>query len=281
MMFNCIDKIYKDSSSDHDKTYATGLYISLIENHLGLIDNFIQTIVFRCLQQINQDSKELRVINIEVIASAIWYNPRLTLSLLNETQLQFFFSTWFDLIPSFKSEFDKQVMLYGLSSIYTLNYSEMPSLLQQQSVGLLKQMIILTSQILHLREKAGEESEEEAEEDIQLNPQGIDNYLNKNKDEEEEEEEEDPDYETPMINTNIYSSPLDENDEILYFEQVFQNLAATQIQFYNQLIQGLDQMELQILQANFATARTQFELEIKEKQEEGLKKQLQQQVINQ
>jgi len=59
------------------------------------------------LQFITQKSNELRVVNIEVITSALWYNPKLTLGVLNESQLKFFFSTWFDLIPSFKSEFDK------------------------------------------------------------------------------------------------------------------------------------------------------------------------------
>jgi len=60
-----------------DMVYATTLYITLIENNLGRIDQILPYILEEAYSNIVniKKSNHLKVVNIEVIAIAIWYNP--------------------------------------------------------------------------------------------------------------------------------------------------------------------------------------------------------------
>lgn len=64
---------------------VTTLYIALIENNIGKVDSLIPIVVNRCYDRIvasQTRSKQLRVVNIEVISLCMWYNPFIAFQVL-------------------------------------------------------------------------------------------------------------------------------------------------------------------------------------------------------
>jgi hypothetical protein len=64
--------------------FVTQLYIVLIENNIGRIDNLLPLIIDNCYNSIFnlKRTNNFIVINIQVISMALYYNPKLTLYLL-------------------------------------------------------------------------------------------------------------------------------------------------------------------------------------------------------
>ena len=159
LLFKAINRVYEISlngSDDLDMVLSTTLNITLIENNLGKIDNILPYILDTAIERIIkiEKSKQLKVVNFEVISLCLWYNPWITLTYLSSKNYVVpLFTNWFALLPQFKNDFDKIRVMFGLSSIFQMKENELPPEIISSCSGLIKQIVKLTSEILELREK--------------------------------------------------------------------------------------------------------------------------------
>lgn len=73
LLFKVIQRVYEISmngSDDLDMILVSTLYIALIENHIGAIDNLLPYIIDQALNNLKiEKTKQLKVINFEVVSS--------------------------------------------------------------------------------------------------------------------------------------------------------------------------------------------------------------------
>jgi len=108
---------------------ATSLLIGFVENMTApSIDSILPNILIDAVRRITETKcKPVKVVNIEVIALGLYYNPFLTLSTLESLNyVGSFFREYFDLLSYFKTDFDKQRMMFGIASIFTLQQGQLP-----------------------------------------------------------------------------------------------------------------------------------------------------------
>lgn len=115
---NRINEIGMNGSSDYDMICISTLYICVIENNKGQIDQLIPEIIKNTYNMIGKKTKKVSALNIQVIAICMWYNIELTLSYLQQNNLvDEFFKHWFNILPAFNKDFDKMRVMYGFASL--------------------------------------------------------------------------------------------------------------------------------------------------------------------
>lgn len=166
LMFGAIDKIYSESNvNDASNAYLTTLYIALIENNPMRIDTYIPQIIDSCLNKISlTQAKEIKVINFEVISLCLWYDPAKVLAYFEAKNItQTVFSEWFQIIHFFKTDYDKQRLMFGLASILKVGENQLPATIKNAFQGLIQQIVQLTTEILKVREKLDNEGDDDSD----------------------------------------------------------------------------------------------------------------------
>eukprot|EP01017_Pseudomicrothorax_dubius_P025818 TRINITY_DN2828_c0_g1_i1.p2 TRINITY_DN2828_c0_g1~~TRINITY_DN2828_c0_g1_i1.p2 ORF type:complete len:264 (+),score=88.97 TRINITY_DN2828_c0_g1_i1:120-911(+) len=229
-------------------------------------------------------SNAFKAIAVEIIAMGLWYNPRLALVLLEQKDaLQFFFESWYTLLPSFKYDFNKKRILLGLASLLHIPIQELPQLIINALQNLMREMFKLTSQILEIREKDQSSQDEEALEvpDAEGANQGdwkngTSPFMDKDEykklqvaklaaaddeDEMEDDDEDDEDFEEEngILSGGgalLYDSPIEKLDEIAFLSETLEALKATP-EVYEQLLTALSPEDRVQLYRNFEIAHEQ------------------------
>lgn len=110
---------------------AEALMLSLrghIDEHIG---DFIR-IAMNTLNNNELKVKSYRVHLIEVVINAIYYNPQLTLSILEMNQAtNKFFSLWFGNIDNMTRVHDKKLSIVAILSLLTIPAQNVPTSVQQ------------------------------------------------------------------------------------------------------------------------------------------------------
>ena len=152
-----------NGSQDYDMICISTLYICVIENNKGQIDQLIPEIIKTTYNMIGKKTKKVSALNIQVIAICMWYNIELTLSYLQQNNIvDEFFKNWFNILPAFNKDFDKMRVMYGFSSLLNIQQSNLPQYIYNGMPQLIKELVKISSEILELREE--EESVDQAEE---------------------------------------------------------------------------------------------------------------------
>ncbi|KAL9055623.1 MAG: hypothetical protein Q9162_003433 [Coniocarpon cinnabarinum] len=252
---------------------AEALMLSLrgnIDEHVGIFVNLAMTI----LQNNEVKIKSYRIHLLEMVINALYYNPVLTLQVLEANgNTSKFFNMWFQGMDSMTRVHDKKLSITAITSLITMPASNVPHSVQEGWPRLLHGLVKLF-QTLPQAEKNREEAKKEN--DFQLNSDFSDED-----DEEwtEENEWEDEGNETQDVNSESqayldflseeaskFGNVTTENDDELEEESLLETpldnvepygvlkgslmrLQQEQPDFYGNLMQHLDQHEQQILQA--------------------------------
>jgi len=92
-------------------------------------------------------SSGLKILLLETIANTLYYNPLLTLRVLEAKGLVTpVFTLWFQTIPKFKQFYDKKLIILGLAAIFGVRYNNLPPVIQQGSKQILETLIKLLGQ---------------------------------------------------------------------------------------------------------------------------------------
>jgi hypothetical protein len=238
----------------------------------GCLPGIIELAVGRLFSK-ETTMNSLRVLLLEVIANCLYYNPMLTLRILEERNFtRPVFEAWFQNANNFTRQRDKKLAVIGLSSLMSVPLNNLSAPLIQ----VYPKLLALCLKFLHLlqmqRDEFGEEgaSGSEGEEDHQ------DDDDEEDSDEEDiipDDEDVEPDITTlhqlsaaasehswtfkgdadELVDEAIYTSPLDDIDEIVFFVQQLQGIQGREGDgAYQQLIGALSGEE-----RTFLTAVTQ------------------------
>ncbi|KAI9304897.1 armadillo-type protein [Cunninghamella echinulata] len=289
MMFDIIDTVMKsDRVGENDRVCACKLMESVLLNCRGQVDMYVAPFLNLAFQYIFTNSMkttEFKVHCIEVVINCLYYNPVLTLRLLEENQwTQGFFTLWFNTLDKFSRVHDKKLVIVALCALIELPTENVPASLQagwsQVLAGIVTVFKTLPKAVEN-REKLeqlygefddddllhdeldGSLDEEEVEDnDDEDVPDQENEYLeylaqqaalHANDDDEEEYDE----YEEEIEEEILFESPLDEINPYVRFEQVFRNLQQNHLASYTLLTKDLDADQQNLIMSVLKTAEEQ------------------------
>ncbi|EGR30486.1 hypothetical protein IMG5_130780 [Ichthyophthirius multifiliis] len=274
LLFDLVEGIYQNQKNFTytEQAIATSLIIGFVENMQSpQIDHILQNIIEQGLSKIkNSINKNVKIINIQLISICLYYNPLLTLNFLVEFQcLDYYFQAYFENLGVFKTDFEKQRMLVGISSILKLQQSQLPQGILNSFQGLVCYLVQLTTEIIKLREK-GENKEDNncnSNNELQKLQQQLQQYndntpgenIAESDEEEDDEEDEDFDDNVEMRSKVVYKyiSPLEMFDEILYLEKVVLDQMQNDAGMYGFIIGCLGEDQKNQLNSNFNFVKCQ------------------------
>jgi len=157
MIVNMYKKLVGTHDSDErDAGQATELIESVLHNCRGRVDRVIPEVISVTVSRLANscEEKEFKVLLIEVIANALYYNPGLTLQILEAQGLTTtVFSIWLQAIPLFKRQFDIKLIALGLSSVFELRLASLPPLIQHGAKQILEALVKLLKKSEELRKE--------------------------------------------------------------------------------------------------------------------------------
>lgn len=155
-----------------DRICGCKLAETLMLNLRGHIDQYIHifiTLAMRVIDAGEARTKSYRIHLMEMVINAIYYNPVLSLQVLEANGLtNKFFSAWFSNIDNFRRVHDKKLSIAAISSLLTLPPDSVPESVQQGWPRLLQGVTRLFQTLpaaLKQREDATRESDFTLEDD--------------------------------------------------------------------------------------------------------------------
>lgn len=271
-----VHKAFFEYEADESEVIpAPKLLCAVIQNCKGGIDEYLEQYLLLALRKLQgAESAMMQDLLIEVVASALFYNPSLTLQLLQKHDaLHQFFDLWFHQIfvsnkkgtssRHFRREYDKHVCALGLASIYTLPHATLPAELQAGESKLMSGILKLLVDLKALREKRIQEEEETSEEE-ESDDEADD--LEDQDDEADEEEDEylaklsrkahglswlegddDDDDDLFYVDDDEFSTPLDKIDPFVFFSDVLGACKTQEPSRFQALATHLEHQTLQLL----------------------------------
>eukprot|EP00963_Diacronema_lutheri_P005023 scaffold370_cov349-Pavlova_lutheri.AAC.8 len=271
-----VHKAFFEYEADESEVIpAPKLLCAVIQNCKGGIDEYLEQYLLLALRKLQgAESAMMQDLLIEVVASALFYNPTLTLQLLQKHDaLHQFFDLWFHQIfvsnkkgtssRHFRREYDKHVCALGLASIYTLPHATLPAELQAGESKLISGILKLLVDLKALREKRIQEEEETSEEE-ESDDEADD--LEDQDDEADEEEDEylaklsrkahglswlegddDDDDDLFYVDDDEFSTPLDKIDPFVFFSDVLGACKTQEPSRFQALATHLEHQTLQLL----------------------------------
>ncbi|KZZ91946.1 importin-7 [Ascosphaera apis ARSEF 7405] len=264
-----------------DRICGCRLAEALMLNLRGHIDQYVPSFVgFAMSVLANEEvkTKSYRLHLMEMVINAIYYNPRLSLHVLEASGwTNKFFSAWFSSIDTFKRVHDKKLSIVAISSLLTLQANEVPVSIQPGWPRLLQgisKLFQTLPEAIKLREEAAKESEfayddiddyndedndwdgddvewteqEEAEAlegDLDADGSAYVDFLNQkamkygNLDDDEDD----------LSEESLLESPLDKVEPYSLFKTVLLNMQAEQPPLYENLVKILNPEEQQVIQS--------------------------------
>lgn len=130
-IIDMIRTIFKDEKvGGVDRICGCKLAEILMLNLRGHIDNYVPEFISLAMTVLNNSElkvKSYRIHLMEMVINAIYYNPALSLQVLEQNQwTNKFFSLWFSSIDSFTRVHDKKLSIAAITSLLTLPGNQVP-----------------------------------------------------------------------------------------------------------------------------------------------------------
>ncbi|KAJ5725613.1 uncharacterized protein N7483_006970 [Penicillium malachiteum] len=282
-----VEDIFRDEKvGGVDRICGCKLAETLMLNLRGHIDQYIPLFIELAMVVIDAGearTKSYRIHLMEMVINAIYYNPVLSLQVLEaKGWTNKFFSTWFSNIDNFRRVHDKKLSIAAISSLLTMKAGDVPVSVQQGWPRLLQGVTRLFQTLpaaLKLREEATKESDFTLDDDYDDDDEDNDwdGEVEWNEDEAEAALDDDvadesaayleflnqeaqkfgsfaDDDDDEMDEESLLETPLDKVEPYGMFKHVFMSLQSEQPQLYETLAKVLSPEEQQVLQGVFHEA---------------------------
>ncbi|KAJ5666191.1 uncharacterized protein N7477_008639 [Penicillium maclennaniae] len=282
-----VEDIFRDEKvGGVDRICGCKLAETLMLNLRGHIDQYIPLFIELAMAVIDAGearTKSYRIHLMEMIINAIYYNPLLSLQVLEaKGWTNKFFSTWFSSIDSFRRVHDKKLSIAAISSLLTMKAETVPHSVQQGWPRLLQGVTRLFQTLpaaIKMREDATKESDFTLDDDVEDDDEenDWDGEVEWNEEEVEEALEGDvadesaayleflnkeaqkfgsfaDDDDDEMDEESLLETPLDKVEPYGMFKHVFLSLQQEQPQLYESLTKVLGPEEQQIIESVFHEA---------------------------
>lgn len=286
-MVEMVKDIFQDEKvGGVDRICGCKLAEALMLNLRGYLDQYVPMFVelaMGVMDRAEAKTKSYRVHLLEMVINAVYYNPRLTLQVLeSKGWTNKFFSAWFSNIDNFKRVHDKKLSIVAICSLLTLNASDVPASIQpgwpRLLQGVTRLFQTLPAAIKHREEVtresdfAYEDEDEESEGndwtgEVEWNDQdegegGADDdvqdesaaYLDFLSQEAKKFGSFADDSDDELDEESLLGTPLDKVEPYGLFKNVLLNLQQEQPQLYENITKILTPDEQQILQSVFHEA---------------------------
>lgn len=232
MTMNMYKKSVGDLSSDEmEAGQATELIESVLHNCRGRVDRVIPDIIAVAVKRLSSeiDSKDFKVLLIEVIANALYYNPALTLQVM-EAQgcTQVVFSQWLSIIKLFKREYDIKLVVLGLTAVFELPLASLPPVVQQGAKFILEALVTLLKLSAKLKKDA-DLRKLDREQEIAIHKKELEEKKSTGKIDEEDLLGDEDDEEIVQLNEipdNEDADAIDSDDEEMEFAMLNSNVRS-------------------------------------------------------
>jgi len=247
LLFKLISKVLQITKSGHselDAVVAMKLLITLIDNLPQNLSALIENILTVVVQELGHAATDnYKAMLIQTISMCFWYNTVFTLQILEKNNWTGpVFQMWFQILPNLKQDFERRRVLFGLCSIINQDFNTLPQLIQGGLRDIIKQSIEISGKIITERENPRiREIEEEAEVvDDEEKELGTTNAPEKEGDFDDEDDpefldyddEDDEDYTWNGGDLDLYKSPLDNIDELMFFRNLFEDMSINKKEKY-------------------------------------------------
>ncbi|OKL61922.1 hypothetical protein UA08_02606 [Talaromyces atroroseus] len=288
-LVSMVEDIFHDEKvGGVDRICGCKLAEALMLNLRGYIDQYIPIFVELAMNVLNSGdakTKSYRVHLMEMVINAVYYNPSLTLQVLEvKGWTNKFFSAWFSNIESFRRVHDKKLSIVAISSLLTLKAEDVPASVQGGWPRLLQGVTRLFHTLpaaLQHREAATRESDytyDDEDDDVIDGDTEWDGEVEWNDQDEAEGGGDDDvadesaayldflsaeaqkfgsfadDDDDDLDEESLLETPLDKIEPYGLFKSVFLGLQQEQPQLYESLTKVLSAEEQQILQSVFQEA---------------------------
>ncbi|KAJ5483281.1 hypothetical protein N7530_002527 [Penicillium desertorum] len=287
-MVGMVQDIFSDEKvGGVDRICGCKLAETLMLNLRGHIDQYIPMFIEMAMRVIDAGearTKSYRIHLMEMVINAIYYNPALSLQVMEaKGWTNKFFSTWFANIDNFRRVHDKKLSIAAISSLLTLKATDVPVSVQQGWPRLLQGVTRLFQTLpaaLKQREDATRESDftldDEDDEDDEDNDWDGDVEWDENEVEAALEEDDvvdesaayldflnqeaqkfgsyADDDDDDMDEESLLETPLDKVEPYGMFKHVLLSLQQEQPQLYESLTKVLGPEEQQVIQGVFHEA---------------------------
>ncbi|KAG2225799.1 hypothetical protein INT45_007043 [Circinella minor] len=290
MTFDIIDTVMKsDRLGEHDRVCACKLMESVLLNCRGQVDGYIGPFLNLAFQFIFtglMKTTEFKVHCLEVVINCLYYNPALTLRMLEQNQwTQGFFTLWFNNLEKFSRVHDKKLVIVALCSLLELPADHIPASLQagwpQVLSGVVNVFRTLPKAVENREQmeklygdgfdeddfdgesgiEGGADDEEEDNGDEDVVDDEDNEYLEylaqqaANHSSESEYDEFDEEIEEELL----FESPLDEIDPYIRFGDVFKNMQQNNPASYSLLTKDLDTEQQTFIMSIMSTAEQRLQ----------------------
>lgn len=131
-----VEDIFRDEKvGGVDRICGCKLAETVMLNLRGYVDQYIPLFIELAMRVIDAGearTKSYRIHLMEMVINAIYYNPVLSLQVLeSKGWTNKFFSSWFSNIDNFKRVHDKKLSIAAISSLLTLKAEDVPASVQQ------------------------------------------------------------------------------------------------------------------------------------------------------
>jgi hypothetical protein len=282
MMFDIIDTVMKsDRVGETDRICACKLMESVLLNCRGHLDMCVAPFLNLAFQYIftgSMKTAEFKVHCIEVVVNCIYYNPVLTLRLLEENNwTQGFFTLWFSTLSKFSRVHDKKLVIVALCALLELPTEMIPQSLQAGWSQILACMITVFQTLPKAMENREQmeklygdfDDDFEGDDEFGAGSSGFlsgdeDDFVEGAEGEDDDVPDEDNEYleylasqaaaagnsgaedgefddeEDEIEEEILFESPLDEIDPYTRFEQVFRSMQQSNTASYTLLTKDLN-----------------------------------------
>eukprot|EP00741_Cyanophora_paradoxa_P019839 tig00000217_g19147.t1 len=251
MIFDLCKKVMeRDDGGETECREACKLVESVLHNCKGKIDAWVPQFVQICVARLQTArSVALKVLLLEQISNALYYNPVICLSALESLGCTSeVFYAWFQLLDKFVRLHDKKIAIIGLVTLLKIPASQLPAAVQAGHKHIFEAVIKLSEAIVKQRDDHQKAAEEEGgEEHDGSDPDEEDWNSDKELDDDEDEVSEKDEAYLRMLEERAkayaeggddgdeldeeddvdYSTPIDDVDELVYFADTLQELQAT------------------------------------------------------
>ncbi|KAK7530338.1 armadillo-type protein [Phyllosticta citribraziliensis] len=242
----------------------------------GHIDDFVPEFVTLPMAVLLNDEpkvKSYRIHLMEMVINTIYYNPRLSLHVMETNGwTNKFFSLWFSSIDSFTRVHDKKLSIAAIAALLTLNAQEVPVSVQPGWARLLNGIVRLFQTLpaaMKNREEAKREEDfsftQDYDEEEDEEWEGEGDWNNEGEEAEDVKDEStayleflneeankfnivDEDDDDELEEESLLETPLDKLEPYGLFKGTLQRLQQEQPQLYETLTKDLNQEEQQVVQ---------------------------------
>ncbi|KAI7748981.1 hypothetical protein M8C21_033898 [Ambrosia artemisiifolia] len=176
-LWNMLSNVMNDKNlEDTDIDPAPKLIAVVLQNCRGQIDQWVEPYIRITVERLHRTERPfLKCLLMQVIADALYYNPSLTLNILQKLGVATeIFNLWFQMLQqtkkngtrvNFKRENDKKVCCLGLTSLLSLSADQLPLEALERVFKAILGLLVAYKDQLAEAEKKGPEDDDDIDND--------------------------------------------------------------------------------------------------------------------